>query len=556
MVRNLLNKWRHFAFRKQIMYVYGLSVLCIILFFLIFYFGITSKYANKEMETNLKVEWLKIQNALNNAVEKAEGYSKLMESVDEIQLFLDDPDNVLLREKLDESILSGILVNSDIDAIYIYDLEDNYYYKTKGKSYNPVLNSVQKASWYHTVYGKNGKSSVYFGGGGFFEKKEEGFLSVVSLIKDPSASVPKGVMICNISIDQILNPIKSSSVYCSIMDGLKNVYYISEPTDQLKEKKEYKRIYGPAAITVSIAMDMAVVHDQYSVFNIGLLVILIIYTIFIFLCMSVLDNSIAKPLSHVLKVMENDQLQEIDVLETNRDMISLQTGFNHMVQRIVSLLKQIEGEQKQKRQYELKVLNAQVRPHFLYNTFDSVCALALMGKSEDVYRLMQALGKYYRISLHKGDETIRLKEEIDIIKNYIIIQKYRFEDFFEIEYRIPEELGEYKVLKLILQPFIENAIYHGLKTKGGGKITISAEMKEGYLVLRIKDSGMGISEDAIHRILNGEVNGEEKSFGIYGTVERITLHYGEENLVRIFSELGLYTIIEIRIPKEQGDLII
>lgn len=556
MARNLLNKWKHFAFRKQIMYVYGLSVLCIILFFLIFYFGITSKYANKEMETNLKVEWLKIENALNNAVEKAEGYSKLMESVDEIQSFLDDPKDTLRREDLEQSILSGILVNSDIDAIYIYDLQGNYYYKTQGKLYTTVMDSVQEASWYHTVYAKNGKCSVYFRGAGFFEQKDEGFLSVISLIKDPSTSEPKGVMICNISIDEILKPIKSSSVYCSIMDGLKNVYYISEPTDPLKERQEYKRIYGPAAITVSIAMDKAVVHEQYEIFNIGLLAILIMYTIFIFLCMSVLDNSIAKPLSHVLKVMENKQLHEIDVLETNQDMISLQTGFNHMVQRIVSLLRQIEGEQKQKRQYELKVLNAQVRPHFLYNTFDSVCALALMGKSEDVYRLMQALGKYYRISLHKGDETIRLKEEIDIIKNYIVIQKYRFEDFFEIEYRIPEELGEFKVLKLILQPFIENAIYHGLKTKGGGKITISAEMKEEYLLLRIKDSGMGISEDAIRRILNGEVNGEEKSFGIYGTVERITLHYGEENPVRIFSELGLYTIIEIRIPKEQGDLII
>ncbi|GAA0791412.1 sensor histidine kinase [Faecalicatena orotica] len=553
MVKNLLNKWRHFAFRKQIVYVYGLSVLCIILFFLIFYFGITIKYANKEMETNLKVEWLKIENALNNAVEKAEGYSKLMESVDEIQAFLNNPKETQLKEDLDQSILSGILLNSDIDAIYIYDLEGNYYHKTRGQTYTPIMNSVQEASWYHTVYAKKGKSSVYFGGGGFFEGKEDGFLSVVSLIKEPATSLPKGVMICNISIDQILKPIKSSSVYCSIMDGLKNVYYISEPIERLKEGQEYKRIYGPAAITVSIAMDKAVVHDQYKVFNIGLLAILIIYTIFIFLCMSVLDNSIAKPLSHVLKVMEKNQLQEIDVLETNQDMISLQTGFNHMIQRTVSLLRQIEGEQKQKRQYELKVLNAQVRPHFLYNTFDSVCALALMGKSKDVYLLMQALGKYYRISLHKGDETIRLKEEIEIIKNYIVIQKYRFEDFFEIEYRIPDDLNELKVLKLILQPFIENAIYHGLKTKGGGKITIAAEMEDGYLVLRIKDSGMGMSEDAIQRILNGEVNGEEKSFGIYGTAERITLHYGQENLVHIYSEPGLYTTIEIRIPKEQGE---
>ncbi|RHR31291.1 sensor histidine kinase [Clostridium sp. AF19-22AC] len=553
MVKNLLNKWRHFAFRKQIVYVYGLSVLCIILFFLIFYFGITIKYANKEMETNLKVEWLKIENALNNAVEKAEGYSKLMESVDEIQAFLNNPKETQLKEDLDQSILSGILLNSDIDAIYIYDLEGNYYHKTQGQTYTPIMNSVQEASWYHTVYAKKGKSSVYFGGGGFFEGKEDGFLSVVSLIKEPATSLPKGVMICNISIDQILKPIKSSSVYCSIMDGLKNVYYISEPIERLKEGQEYKRIYGPAAITVSIAMDKAVVHDQYKVFNIGLLAILIIYTIFIFLCMSVLDNSIAKPLSHVLKVMEKNQLQEIDVLETNQDMISLQTGFNHMIQRTVSLLRQIEGEQKQKRQYELKVLNAQVRPHFLYNTFDSVCALALMGRSKDVYLLMQALGKYYRISLHKGDETIRLKEEIEIIKNYIVIQKYRFEDFFEIEYRIPDELNELKVLKLILQPFIENAIYHGLKTKGGGKITIAAEMEDGYLVLRIKDSGMGMSEDAIQRILNGEVNGEEKSFGIYGTAERITLHYGQENLVHIYSEPGLYTTIEIRIPKEQGE---
>lgn len=541
-------KWNKLKFRKQIAYAYGISMLCILVTLFIFYYFFIKEYTNNELMSRLNSEWEKIESELNKAVEKTGEYSKIIGSSDEVINFLQYPQNENNIEDLKNSMISIIMFNSDIDSVYVYDLKGNYYAKGKGVLEKPIFKSPTEASWYNAVKARQGDYGTYFEGGGFFEENDEGFLSVITLVKEPETSRPIGVVICNIKLSGVLNPIKSYLVLCRITDGMGKIFYTSASEYNLNGKKQYNRVYGVGAITVRIAMDKSVVTERYYYFYTLIVIILFIYTTIIIFFMRVLNNSIVKPLNHVLKVMECERLQTIEIIETNKDMTSLQIGYNQMTEKINFLLTQIKDSQRQKRQYELKVLNAQVRPHFLYNTFDSVCALALMGKSQDVYHLMQALGKYYRISLHKGDETIKLSEEIDIIRNYVIIQKYRFGDIFEVIYDIPSELLEYRVLKLILQPFVENSIYHGLKRKGSGKIIISARKENAYLILEIMDTGMGIPEEKICKILSGEVYGEEKSFGIYGTVERLNLHYEEDNLVQVISEIDKYTLITIRIP--------
>lgn len=544
-------KWRGLPFRRQMLIVYGLSLAVMLITALSLYFMVVRTYADKEMESRLEMEWRKVQSQLDTVLEKTGAYSKIIGANREIQEYLKNPADQEKEWNIESSgsYVMTILNNSDIESMYVYDLSGNYHVMGKAAELPvPARDSVTEADWYSAVCAGNGRYFVYFEGGNFFEQQEEGFLSVISLIKDTASGVPLGVLICNVSLEQILRPIRSRTVLCRIMDGMGNMFYCSAEEYDLSSLTDYLRIYGPAALRVHVAMDTSSVEEAYLIYYRAILIILILTAAVILFSTQILHRSINRPLRYVLWAMEENRLKELEILETNRDTTNLQYGYNHMTEQINELLVQVKHEQKEKRQYELRVLNAQIRPHFLYNTFDSVCALALMGKSKDVYRLMQALGKYYRISLHKGDETIRLREELDIIKNYIVIQKYRFDDIFEVQYEVREELMEEQVLKLILQPFVENSIYHGLKTKGGGKIIISAWKEGGDLFLRIMDTGKGMTQEKIDQIMSGQVTNEEKSFGVYGTVERIALHYGQENLVQIDSQEGEFTTITIRIP--------
>lgn len=543
-------KWKGLSFRRQMLMVYGISLAVMLITALSLYFMVVRTYAQKEMESQLEMEWQKVKSQFDTVLEKTGAYSKIIGANREVQEYLKNPADQEKEWNIESSssYVMTILNNSDIESLYVYDLDGNYHVMGKERPPVPAKDSVTEADWYSAVSAGNGRDFVFFEGGNFFEQQEDGFLSVISLIKDNTDGTPLGVLICNVSLAQILRPIRSATVLCRIMDGMGNMFYRSAEEYDLSKLTDYLRIYGPAALRVHVAMDVSSVEEAYLIYYRAILFILVLTAAVILLSTQILHRSINRPLRHVVNSMEGHRLETLEILETNRDMTNLQTGYNHMTEQINQLLLQVKNEQKEKRQYELRVLSAQIRPHFLYNTFDSVCALALMGQSGDVYRLMQALGKYYRISLHKGDETIRLREELDIIRNYIIIQKYRFDDIFDVQYEVAEELMDEQVLKLILQPFVENSIYHGLKTKGGGTIAISAWKEGDDLFLRIKDTGKGMTQDKIDKIMSGQVVNEEKSFGVYGTVERIALHYGQENLVQIDSQEGEFTTITIRIP--------
>lgn len=550
MIKWLKKRWTDLPFRRQILMIYGLSLVAMIGAGLGIYFGVVRSYVEMELETQLNAEWRKVETQLNKVLEKTGEYSKIISANHEIQEYLKEPSNEIKENEIESSgsYVMTIMKNSDIESIYIYDLAGNYHVLGTQNLPTPIKRSVTEANWYSTVYAKNGSDSVFFEGGDFFEQQDDGFLSVITLVKDTTDATPLGVLICNVSLEKILRPIRSKMVLCRIMDGLGEMFYCSREEYDLTKLTDYVRIYGPTALRVHVAIDTSSVEAGYLIYYRAIILLLFFTAAIILLSTQILHWSINRPLRYVVAAMEERRLETLNILETNRDMTNLQIGYNHMTEQINQLLVQVKNEQKEKRQYELRVLNAQIRPHFLYNTFDSVCALALMGQSKDIYRLMQALGKYYRISLHKGEESIRLREELDIIKNYVIIQKYRFDDIFDVQYEVDEALMEEPVLKLILQPFVENSIYHGLKSKGGGKIVISAWKEQNDLFLRIMDTGKGMTQDKIKKILNGEVDGEEKSFGVHGTVERIALHYGQENLVKIDSKIDEFTTITIKIP--------
>ncbi len=226
----------------------------------------------------------------------------------------------------------------------------------------------------------------------------------------------------------------------------------------------------------------------------------------------------------------------------------LSDSFNHMVLRIHQLVGQVRNEQEQLRRSELKTLYAQINPHFLYNTLDSVIWLAESGDQKNVVQMVMALSKYFRLSLSGAKDFISVKEEIQQVENYLIIQKMRFGGVFEYRIVCEEEVSEAKTPKIMLQPIVENAIVHGVGTLyEGGLITIRAFRQDNELVMEVHDNGFGIKPGILSRILEVD-RGSSSGIGLKNVHQRIKLTCGLEYGLELESELDEGTAVRMRLP--------
>ena len=183
-------------------------------------------------------------------------------------------------------------------------------------------------------------------------------------------------------------------------------------------------------------------------------------------------------------------------------------------------------EQENLKKSELRALQAQINPHFLYNTLDAIVWLAEAGQSKEVIHITRALSDFFRISLSQGKDWIPLSEEIKHLTGYLTIQKIRYRDILDYEIDIPETLGSCQVLKLVLQPLVENAIYHGVKhRRGRGLIKVTGAAEGDYLVLRVQDNGAGMTPERLAQVRSGlsADTGESAGYGLFNVTKRIQL---------------------------------
>lgn len=238
------------------------------------------------------------------------------------------------------------------------------------------------------------------------------------------------------------------------------------------------------------------------------------------------------------------------------ELAVLNASFNQMVEKIGQLVEHIRLEQITLRQTELKVLQAQINPHFLYNTLDSIIWLAEAGKNEQVVQMVSALSDFFRTTLSKGRDYITLHEEETHIRSYLQIQKFRYRDILEYEIDIPRRIWQYPILKLTLQPLVENALYHGIKNKRGvGHIYVIAREEEDQILFYVRDDGIGLKPDKLShvrtRISQGQTErgGDSSGFGLVNVNQRLKLNYGEEYGLKIESVYGEGTEVMAVIPK-------
>lgn len=285
--------------------------------------------------------------------------------------------------------------------------------------------------------------------------------------------------------------------------------------------------------------------------------ILAVCVISVFFCIYfafLISRSIVLPLNRLIVQMKQAKSGELTVRPTdykNDEVGYLQENYNNMIATIGMLMKQNQKEQSEKREMEIQMLQAQITPHFLFNTLNSLRWAAKMSQAESVSNGIGALARLLKNTILNTSETVPIQVELKSIEDYATIQRIRYGAFFEIQYDIPDDIQENHILKFLLQPIVENAIIHSHDgTDRRVLIQISGKKEENRIVLRISDNGKGMDEQTVNAILNGKhgATGNLSGIGIGNVRDRIKLCYGEKFGLMLESEPGVGTTVTIHIP--------
>jgi two-component system sensor histidine kinase YesM len=353
---------------------------------------------------------------------------------------------------------------------------------------------------------------------------------------------------------------KSAEMYLPILKNIENTGK-SKGSFQFKlDGKNMLIVYAVSAntnwkyiVTIPIIDMLGQIYDIQKYF--------VLVSVFIAILMIpvsyLIAGSLYKPLGKLVFAMNNIEKGNLDtsINDSRKDEYQeVFQGFNDMVKKLRGLIEDLSNEKISKKEAEINLLQAQINPHFLYNTLDSIYSISVVKNVDSISQLVSALSRFFRISLSGGKAEIFLKEEIDIINSYLTIQNIRFNNKIICDINIPEEYQNAIVPKLFLQPIVENAIYHGIEMKKGqGHLWINCSPTDAGLDMYVKDDGVGISEDKLELIQNSinNENGESadnKNFALKTLNKQLILKYGNFYGIKIESTLGEGTMVAISIP--------
>ncbi len=326
----------------------------------------------------------------------------------------------------------------------------------------------------------------------------------------------------------------------------------------------FKRIQGWNFYVVSIVPLRELYRSNMRVAVLVIIITMSLLAVSLIIMRRMINKSYV-PLQKVVaamdKVSENRLDFRIETADMGEDFKKLGVGYNGMMDDIQQLMAEVVEEQRQTDQIRLNALQSQIQPHFLYNTLDCIHWQACADGNKETSELVMALARYYRICLSKGKDVIPLKQELEHIRCYLVIQNKRYGDIVQYDILVDDALADVKIPKLTLQPLVENAIYHGIRIKEGlsGAVRVEAEQQEGKVLLQVIDSGKGMSKEQIEEMNNSISNyDEEFGYGVRNVNRRIELTFGNEyGLYYRINEAGGVTV-EILLPEtyeKEADLI-
>ncbi len=532
------------------------------------------KYITKEAGTTLK-----------NLYEKSNETMKKCILQKEVQRSL----QILPMSSAEKEALKNYLLYVDLDYIqeYVYVVRNSLYTKpyrkvkyndfSKSKFTNILGDDYSKTKWFweeDTLF--NGGASALFIGryirnmdfhyepGILFFKMDFDLLN--ELVKD--ISVEKNVLVGLANKDGTIIKVwgNEQSQYSYLIENAKEEILLNNNKDLLVKNLNHSTIILQKQEDTQFSVFTIIpssVLNQSIISAIIIMCIVFIIDILVAIILSIyFSKRFTSPIKTIEQVMTNfdkDNFSNQLHISTNTELDAIGNSYNLMITNMKELIEEVKHKEKELRESELRSLIYQINPHFLYNTLDTIYMLARINKEETTMKMIQALSKVLRISLSKGADTILISEELEHVKSYMEIQKIRNNNLFDYEIICEEEVRNFLIIKLILQPIVENGIKHGFsEIYEGGKIRINIYISDDYLFIKIYNSGTPMNEEVKNKINNltklknedmgNEFSGKENGYGIVNVISRLRLKYND-NILFYFETYTDGSECTIKIPR-------
>lgn len=561
-------------------YLLGISLLIFCVAFLISLLVFTIKsrwdYGTRESETVLNA----MSESIQGSIQSYKDISRLIMLNDSVRKYLrmaDVDDGI----KYDARIgVQNVLIASDnLDSVFIF--RDDYQYITTSRGdYIVDIDKLKSFEWQHKIGDERGGAVVFNNADGAVARQNgDNIISIERVINDIDSQRRVGFLLVNISTNMLEHELmqQESSEICVLTDdgnylvGSEELAKLYSEGFATTEKTYMRTKYNNAPSVVSgmkikdlpLVVMCATSTKSSRVpieVTVGLLIILLAFIVSMSIAAVFITKDITRPVSHLFEAMETTKqtgyLEKINVQMPDNELGQLADSYNNMIEKLKRSIEKQIAQEKSVQKAEMRVLHEQIKPHFLYNSLESISYMAVEAKADRVHSALETLGSFYRNFLSKGDREIPLKTEVTIVKDYLSLQKLRYGDIINDEYDIDPGSLELKIPKLILQPLVENSIYHGIRLTGEpGTIRITSKIIDGALHLSVYDTGVGMSKEMIEKVM--EINDKENpdsdnplllSFGLRGTIERIRYYCDNNDVINIRSEEGEYTEIELVFP--------
>ena len=571
--------------------VLGLSLVIFFVAFLIslFVFSYRSRweYGKSESETVLNA----MSDSIQANIQSYKDISRLVMLNASVRTFL-NAEEVDSGLNLDTrfGVLDVLIASDNVDSVFVFRNDKQYMCTGRGEY---ILDDklLDNYFWKQEIYIGRGGAIVFMNANGaVYRENGNPLITIARAIYDIDTQERVGILLVNISTGMLeyelleqenseICVVTTSGEYLAGSEELGSCFskdYVSSDIihKRMKYGKTREMISGMKLEELPLVVMCATGTKSSSIpieVIIVMALVLIAFLISISLAAVFITKDITKPIFELSEGMEKTKetgyLEKIDVSMPENELGMLAESYNGMIEHLNKLFTEVVEKEKSVQKAEMRVLQEQIKPHFLYNSLESISFMAINAGAPDVHNALETLGSFYRNFLSKGDREIPLKREISIVKDYLALQKLRYGDIINDEYDIAEDTLECKIPKLILQPLIENSINHGIRLTGEpGTIKVTAFVEGDVLHIKVRDTGVGMPQDVIEAVLNDETvaggNDAEtfkedpasqlSGFGLKGTIERIRYYCNSKDVVSIKSEVGEFTEIELIIPISGG----
>ena len=432
-----------------------------------------------------------------------------------------------------------------------------------GLQYNSILNNVTTASDFNREFTDNIKTKMYYyvidsqyseGLPTQEVKSAEAIaqkLVETTVEKDSLRAINSVVNLCH-NLEDKMQEISQTEGYDSRMSQLNNNIYVMA---DLIQEYMYTYLYYEAvhldALQSTMITNMVVLMGVVVILALGLLFFLLSYS-------RKLSRRIVDPIDklceRLVDIGRGGLLVCAPIQADVEEVQVLSDGIENMVGHLKRLIERNTEQEKQRRRTELALLQAQINPHFLYNTLDTIIWLIESGEISEAVKMVGSLSNYFRFSLSRGQNVITLEEEQQHIRSYLEIQQMRYRDLMEYQIDIPDELKSYTLPKLTLQPLVENALYHGIKIRRRkGLIRVTGRRQGDHLMLEVADDGCGMTPERLEEVRASLVDGRPEGFGLRTVHQRIQILFGADYGLSLKSDPETGTVIYVKIPMQTID---